>query len=241
MLRSKAFLLQSATASGAVLCCMLDARAVPALRNCHVLQTTSTAVSQFGGAWLTCVLMLHSCGTSAGYVLRGAVFKATRDDLPAMAAADNQHRSLPGCRPPAYIHDDVVMLMLCLCVPCAGYVSRGAVFKATSDDLPAMAAANELWSSGVVSGELQVWKGIGHMRATHTTLLCSNTYHIVVQWGLCTLIFVMCAIAPMQHVLVSTSGLCHTSWASPCTQHTNITSMQLQRVSITAAARWHTL
>jgi hypothetical protein len=38
-------------------------------------------------------------------------------------------------------------------VTCAGYVSRGAVFKATSDDL------RELGSSGVVSGELQVCEG----------------------------------------------------------------------------------
>jgi len=43
-----------------------------------------------------------------------------------------------------------------LCCPCAGYVSRGALFKATSDALPALAAEGELWSSGVVSGELQV-------------------------------------------------------------------------------------
>jgi hypothetical protein len=37
-----------------------------------------------------------------------------------------------------------------------GYVSRGAMFKPTTDALPALAAEGVLWSSGVVSGELQV-------------------------------------------------------------------------------------
>lgn len=47
--------------------------------------------------------------------------------------------------------------MSCAVLCCAaGYVSRGALFKATSDALPALAAEGELWSSGVVSGELQV-------------------------------------------------------------------------------------
>lgn len=40
-----------------------------------------------------------------------------------------------------------------LCV--AGYTSRGALFKASSEALPAMAAEGQLWSSGVVSGDLQ--------------------------------------------------------------------------------------
>jgi hypothetical protein len=46
------------------------------------------------------------------------------------------------------------------------------VFKATSDDLPAMAAANELWSSGVVSGELQVCEG-KRLLATPNTVVRS--------------------------------------------------------------------
>ncbi|WIA21350.1 hypothetical protein OEZ85_000574 [Tetradesmus obliquus] len=37
----------------------------------------------------------------------------------------------------------------------AGYTSRGALFKASSESLPALAAEGQLWSSGVVSGDLQ--------------------------------------------------------------------------------------
>jgi hypothetical protein len=57
----------------------------------------------------------------------------------------------------------------------AGYVSRGALFKATSDALPAMAAANELWSSGVVSGELQVGKRSGAKHKGSSTLEAGAT------------------------------------------------------------------
>jgi hypothetical protein len=44
----------------------------------------------------------------------------------------------------------------CLCLfSSAGYTSRGALFKASSESLPALAAEGQLWSSGVVSGDLQ--------------------------------------------------------------------------------------
>lgn len=45
---------------------------------------------------------------------------------------------------------------VCGCLYAAsGYTSHGTLFKATSEALPAMAADGQLWSSGVVSGDLQ--------------------------------------------------------------------------------------
>lgn len=40
-------------------------------------------------------------------------------------------------------------------LPCSGYVTHGALFKTSSDSLPAMAAEGSLYSSGIVSGDLQ--------------------------------------------------------------------------------------
>jgi hypothetical protein len=70
-----------------------------------------------------------------------------------MAASNGSSR-------PAVFLDHMIkpsILMSCLCSDAytAGYTSRGALFKASSESLPAMAAEGQLWSSGVVSGDLQ--------------------------------------------------------------------------------------
>eukprot|EP00775_Hariotina_reticulata_P007466 gene7466-7676_t len=58
----------------------------------------------------------------------------------------------------------------------SGYFSRGGLFKATSDALPAMAAGGTLWSSGVVSGPLQpalAWlSGLLHALSEHLDKDC---------------------------------------------------------------------
>jgi hypothetical protein len=59
---------------------------------------------------------------------------------------------------------------------CPGYTSRGALFKASSESLPAMAAEGQLWSSGVVSGDLQpglAWlSSLLHLMSDHLDKDC---------------------------------------------------------------------